>query len=272
MKRLFTILVAATVAVSANAQFTQKLKDLDIFNHLGVGVGVGTTGITVDLGTTITPWVQLRAGADIMPKFKIKTELDLEEFGVSQFNNINRPPLHSVDIQGELNNTLGHFLFDVFPVTHLSSFHITVGGYFGGKSLIRAYNTSGYEELKDVYMYNHRIGQYHEVPYEAGKIGAALGDYFIEPDANGNIEASIKVWKFRPYVGLGFGRIVPHSRVNCLFDLGVQFWGHPEVWNDTNNMRLTSEGANGSDGGVIKTISKISVYPVLSVKIVGRIL
>ena len=185
MKKFFLFLSLFLIGASANAQFTKTLKDLGIFNHLGVGVGVGTTGISVELGTTITPWVQFRAGADIMPKLKLDTSLDLEEYSVTEYNGYyDRPNLREVDIQGKLTNTLGHFLFDVFPFTHASSFHITVGGYFGGKKLISAYNTNGFEELKDVYMFNHRLGDYQNVPLSEGKIGAALGNYFIEPDKN----------------------------------------------------------------------------------------
>ena len=271
MKKFLLLVVSIMACGSINAQGLETMKKLDIFNHLGVGVGVGTTGITVDLGTTITPWVQLRAGVDIMPKFKFDTSLDLEEYGGNPSFSYDRPSLRNVDVQGKITNTTGHFLFDIFPITHLSSFHVTVGGYFGGDQIIQAYNTSGFEELKDVYNFNHRLGQYAPVPSNEGKIGAVLGDYLIEPDKDGNINASIRVQKFRPYVGLGFGRLVPNSRINCLFDLGVQFWGHPQVWNDTDHVRLVDENLNGSDGGVIKAISKISVYPVLSVKLVGKI-
>lgn len=272
MKRILSICTILFVCATAQSQFTQTLKEHNIFNHLGIGAGVGTTGISVEVGTTITSWVQFRAGADIMPKFKFNTNLDLEEYGITDYEyNYPRPTLNNVDVQGKISNTLGHFLFDVFPFTKLSSFHVTVGAYFGGKQVIKAYNTSGHNELKDVYMFNHRLGEYSGVPMSEGKIGASLGDYFIEPDANGNLAASIKVNDFRPYVGLGFGRIVPKSRINCLFDLGVQFWGKPQVWNDINNEHLTMEHANGEDGGIIKFASKVSVYPVLNIKIVGRI-
>ena len=273
MKKLYSLIFLAAVGGMANAQFTQTLNDLDIFNHLGIGVGVGTTGISVELGTTITPWVQLRAGANIMPSFKLKTNLDLEEYGATEYAyEYNIPSLRDVDVEGKLTNSLGHVVFDIFPFTNHSSFHVSVGGYFGGDKVISAYNTSGFDELKEVYEYNHRLGAFQNIPLSAGRIGAELGNYFIEPDANGHLDASIKVKKFRPYVGIGFGRIVPKSRVNCLFDLGVQFWGKPEVWNDTNHERLTSEGMDGSDGGALKYISKVSVYPVINIKIVGRIL
>lgn len=273
MKRFLSIATVLLAGLSAHSQFTQTLKDHDIFNHLGIGAGIGTTGISVELGTTITQWVQFRAGADIMPKFKFNTNLDLEQYGITGNDYYyERPTLNNVDVQGKITNTLGHFLFDIFPFTKFSSFHVTVGAYFGGKQVITAYNTSGQTELKDVYDFNNRSGKYSDVPASEGKIGVSLGDYFIEPDAQGNLAASIKVNDFRPYVGLGFGRIVPKSRINCLFDLGVQFWGKPQVWNDINHEQLTMEHANGEDGGIIKFTSKISVFPVLNIKIVGRIL
>lgn len=268
MRKIFTLVAALSIWCSgANAQFVSTMKKLDIFNHLGVAAGIGTTGVTLDLGTTVTPWVQLRAGVDIMPELKMNTTLGLKEVDGTPTINY----LEEIDVQGKLSNTTGHLLFDIYPFAKRSSFHVTVGGYFGGDKLIAAYNTSGQDELKDIYNYNHRLGQYGSVPDEGGKIGAVLGDYFIEPDENGNVGASIRVKKFRPYLGLGFGRMAPKSRVSCMFDLGVQFWGNPSVWNDTANERLVEEKLNGEDGGIIKTISKVSVYPVLSIKIVGKI-
>lgn len=275
MKKFFIIAAAVFMtAASSNAQFLEKLKEHDIFNHLGVGVGVGTTGISIEAGTTITPWVQFRAGVDIMPSFKLSTEFGLERFDVADHNvGYSLPEVpDEIDVEGKLTNTLGHILFDVFPFTNKSSFHVTVGAYFGGSKLISAYNTNSQSALKDVYMFNNRLGKYSSSYYDgAGKIGAELGDYFIEPNSRGEIEAAIKVFSFRPYFGIGFGRIVPKSRINCLFDLGVQVWGSPSVWNETNKTKLLSENTDGNDGGIIKTISKISVYPVLNIKIVGRI-
>lgn len=265
MRKLIAFIALSISCIVANAQ-------KDIFNHLGVAVGVGTTGITAELGTTITPWVQLRAGVDIMPKFKINTDLSLEEFDVADYlGNYDFPYVDEIGVEGKITNTTGHFVFDVFPFTNHSSFHISVGGYFGKGQIISANNTDQFEALKAVYQFNHRLGIYEDIPGSAGKIGAALGDYFIEPNQQGELGASIRVNSFRPYVGLGFGRIVPKSRINCLFDLGVQFWGKPQVWDDSSNMRITSEGANGDDGGAIKIISKISAFPVLSIKLVGKI-
>ena len=101
-------------------------------------------------------------------------------------------------------------------------------------------------------------------------IGLALGDYFIEPTEQGNAEATLKVNGFRPYLGIGFGHSVPKNRIGFQFDLGVQFWGSPKVY--VQDKQLTEQSTNGEDGGVIKTISKVSVYPCMSFRLTGRIL
>ena len=112
-------------------------------------------------------------------------------------------------------------------------------------------------------------------------IGGELGDYFVtpNPEEQGNVKAYAKVNGFRPYIGLGFGNAVPKGRVGCQFDLGVQFWGKPEIYVPTYNKatktyqyeKIDGDKAGDDAGKVLKTISKISVYPVLNFRIVGRI-
>ena len=113
-------------------------------------------------------------------------------------------------------------------------------------------------------------------------IGAELGDYFLTPNPadNGDVEATVKVNSFRPYLGLGFGRAVPKGRLGCQFDLGVQFWGKPEIYAPTynkttgtyQNEKLDPDNVGDDAGKVLKAISKVSVYPVLNFRLVGRIL
>jgi hypothetical protein len=106
------------------------------------------------------------------------------------------------------------------------------------------------------------------------KLGVEMGNYFLEPTPSGDLDASIQVKGFRPYLGLGFGRAVPKNRVGVQFDLGAQFWGTPNVYvNGANGEHKLSEGdTKGKDGGALKIISKIAVFPVLNLRIVGRIL
>ena len=136
-------------------------------------------------------------------------------------------------------------------------------------------------------------------PEYAGKAGidlsktgsSVMAKYTIVSDAQGNIDAKVKVNGFKPYIGIGFGRAVPRNRVGVQFDLGVQFWGKPEL--QTNVMyydgelgdfvtryekvekgRITRshEDKDYKDlRNALKTAEAITVYPVMTVRFVGRI-
>lgn len=312
MKKL--LVLASVVLLSyatASAQF--------LFHpHLGVDVGVGTTGITVDAAGTFNSYLGVRAGVDIMPKIKVGADLDLktedsnkalstmtseindlnaqlsaaglQTVDLSQFPGGNLP--NKMDVEGKLNNTTFHFLVDVYPFGPVNSFHVTAGAYFGPSDFISVYNKEdGY--LTPIVAYNNAITYAQSRPssdnvrqvvdqYGLKMIGAELGDYFITPDPadKGNVEATIEVSKFRPYLGIGFGRAVPKKRIGCQFDLGVQFWGTPKVYAPTYNKttgtyqheQLTEDKAGSDVKDVLKTISKISVYPVLNIRLTGKIL
>ena len=301
MKKQIISCMALLMTLAASAQ------NAGIADHLGVSVGVGTTGVTLDVSTMITDYVGLRAGVDIFPKIKVNTELDL---GLEDENSSFQEVKHNIDqinqaagrtvidlsyfpggnlpeemdVQGQLSNTTFHFLADVYPFRS-SSFHATVGFYIGGKEFISVYNKEdGF--LKPISDWNDVVNHPESLPASAQQfardqsmIGAELGDYFIAPDAAGNAKATIEVSSFRPYLGIGFGRAVPKKRLACQFDLGAQFWGSPKVYAPTYDkatgqymrQQLTDDHAGGDGGDIIKTISKISVYPSLTIRLVGRI-
>jgi len=282
---------------------------------LGAGVGVGTTGVAIDVSATYGNYLGARFGVDIMPKIKVNKGIDLktedankqistmtseindlnaklreyglEEVDLSRFPGGNLP--NKMDVQGKLNNTTWHFLIDVYPFGGKSSFHATVGAYFGPSDIVTVYNKEqGF--LQPIVAYNEALinaAQYPDVQtvvnrYNLKMIGAELGDYFLTPNPvdKGDVEAMAKVNSFRPYLGIGFGRAVPKGRVGCQFDLGVQFWGKPEITVPTYNKtaktyqmeKIDADRAGDDAGKVLKTISKISVYPVLNFRVIGRIL
>lgn len=305
------LLIACSFALMSTGAFAQ------LTPNIGVGVGVGTTGIAIDASATITPFLGARFGVDIMPKIKVNKGLDLktedknkqisqltkeindlnvqlekaglEKVDLNQFPDGNLP--NRMDVQGKLSNTTWHILLDVYPIA-LSSFHITAGAYFGPSDIVSVYNKdAGF--LKPINAYNDGIVYAESKPATDNvrkvvdqnnlkMIGAELGDYFLTPNPadNGDVEATVKVNSFRPYLGLGFGRAVPKGRLGCQFDLGVQFWGKPEIYAPTynkatgtyQNEKLDPDNVGDDAGKVLKAISKVSVYPVLNFRLVGRIL
>ena len=266
MRQLLFLLVTLAVASTP-----LRAQDNDVLRHLSLSAGIGTTGITADLGTMVTDRVGLRGGIDYMPQIKYTTDLHLALVNQTTEIDPSRIPDYSVEVEGTLHNTTGHDLLDVYPVKG-GGFRLTVGAYFAGKDKVVTVLSKDSEVMRQVADFNARRGDFSDVPAGYGQVAAKLGDYNIMPDDEGNASAYIQVKKVRPYVGLGFGRVVPDkSRLNFQFDLGVQLSGKPHVYNGVSGEELTSEGARGEDGGYLKTISKIHFYPVISVRIAGRL-
>jgi hypothetical protein len=160
----------------------------------------------------------------------------------------------------------GKVMINFMPFV-VNSFHVTVGAYFGGRDVIEVYNTND-GQLIAINQANQFIKD-NNIPID--EIGLKLGDYLLTPDAQGNVKATLKTKSFKPYVGIGFGRgVVKNKPIGFKFDLGVMFWGTPEVV-DHNGITLTKQDWDGKDGGVFKTISKFKVYPVLNFRLCGKI-
>lgn len=265
MKKLFLTLI---VVLTASSPVFAQIVDTRLFNHLSIGLNVGTTGIGADVAMPATRWLEVEAGINIMPKIKYNTELHLN-FPTSDINTYLPQPIdfYDVPVQGKLNMINGKVMINFFPIPLGSNFHITVGAFFGKSDVVEVYNTID-GQLAPINEANTLIRD-NNLPFD--EIGLKLGDYLLTPDANGNVKATLKTNGFKPYVGLGFGRAVPKiKRVSFKFDLGAMFWGTPEVI-DHNGVSLSKQDWDGKDGGVIRVISKIKVYPVLNFRICGRI-
>lgn len=257
----------------------------NVFNHLGVGVGIGVmNGLSVELATPATRFLALRAGYNFLPKLKMDVDFDTDFADLNstvqnspEFKDYQIP--NEITVEGKLNMGTAHVLVDVYPF-QLSSFRVTLGAYFGADKIIKVYNKNE-GELMGVTRWNNDSQDLTKLVAlramnggKLDKVGFDMGDYFLEPDANGNLEASIKVKNFRPYVGVGFGRAVPrHSRVTCNFDLGVQFWGSPEVYlhGANGDEQLQSSDLSGEGSKAVEILSKVKVCPMMSLRIVGRI-
>ena len=249
-----------------------------ILSHYSLSVGVGSTGFTADVGTMVTSHVGLRGGVDYLPKINYNDDLDLSHINANFDTESAHLPAGldltdvptKVAVKGTLDQFTGHALLDLYPLRN-AGFHITLGVYIANKERILYASNKEDGSLILVSDFNARRGVFANVPKEYGQVTARMGKYDLMPDDDGNANAYVNVKKIRPYAGIGFGRAVPRSRLNCQFDLGVQFWGTPEVYDGVSGQQLTAEGAQGKDHGVLKFISKVSVYPVLSLRLTGRL-
>ena len=211
-----------------------------------------------------------------MPKIKYNTALKIsvnttDKEKAQKYTGVTIPD--KVDVQGTNSMTTGHLLIDVFPFRS-SSFHITAGGYFGNSKIINVYNKKD-QDLKTIIDYNELAMK--NPLLELKTVCVQLGDYSLTPcktPEGGHVDSNIKVCDFRPYIGMGFGRSVPQKhRLACQCDLGIQFWKTPKVYltGTDGETQLTEESVGEKYGGIIKTLSRITVYPCLSIRLMGRI-
>lgn len=274
MKKLLLVFAMATFGLSqAFAQLDED--EFEFFNHVSAGVSLGTDGIGIEVAAPLTYNFAVRAGYSFMPKFKY-TKKDVNIGKDKDFIN-GENANQMVDIEGKLNMGDFKLLFDYYPI-RTSSFHVTAGAYIGKSKPVELRNANAF--LKESAWGSKGL-----------ELGTGTDSYTLVSESDGNVKAEVKVNSFKPYLGIGFGRAVPKGTVGVQFDLGVQFWGKPELWGNINSVnqetgmietryqkiekdRIVTEG---KDSGyedfkdAVKTIEKIGVYPVLTLRINGRI-
>ena len=250
MRKLFLLcsICLSFISVKLHAQENQ----LGYFNSLAIGANIGSTGWGVDIATPIGQHFALRAGVTIMPNISYSDEVDIS------ISDVDIPT--SMKAEGSMGRTAGEVLLNVYPFKR-SSFFITGGAVFGGNKLIKIKGHS--DELAEY------IGYLTNTTNGSALPGIEIGDYIIPIDKNGNVSGGIKVSSFRPYLGLGFGRIVPkNKRVGFLFELGVQMHGTPEVYTDYGNLDDLFDKA---DNDFSEILDKVTVYPVIRFRLCGKI-
>lgn len=245
--------------------------EMGFFNHLSVGVSAGTDGIGIQLAAPLSPKFSLRAGYSFFPTIDINEDIDLGKNPA--FIN---PTKQIIDLDLDTKMNQANILVDFYPSLR-SSFHITAGAYFGSSDILSVGNK----------------GQFIRSELH-GKAGINLAsetdpEYTIVTDANGNVKLDLSVNSVRPYIGIGFGRAVPRKRIGLQFDLGVQFWGSPKVktnlmykdysqgeyvmrYEKVNHNRITNPDKDYQDiKDNLKKLSKLGVYPMLTLRLNGRL-
>lgn len=185
-----------------------------------------------------------------MPNININTTADVSS------TLIDRPYNGQMDVKGKFSRTTFDFKIDCYPFANASSFFVTAGFSVGGDKLVKI--TGHSDELKQ---YNAQGREYN----------VEIGDYQIPVDKNGDVAGGIKVKNFRPYLGLGFGRLIPKKRFGARFEIGAQFQGKPVVYADGVG-DLTKVVDQDTDDDISKFMDWLQVYPVMKLSFRGRIL
>ena len=101
-----------------------------VFNHLGFGAGIGTSGITIEAATPITNFVNLRAGVSWMPAITFNADADFTYTVMSETQT------GTVNLKGDFGRVQGQVIFNVYPVPKVPVY-VAAGAYFGGDKLLK---------------------------------------------------------------------------------------------------------------------------------------
>lgn len=152
-----------------SAQETVKT-DRNLFNHMDIGVTIGSTGIGVDLSMPAGNMVRLRTGFTYMPHFTKNMHFGVsvgeEEDKAIQQNRFDRLSAllkeltdyeikNSICMQGHPQLNSFKLLADIYPFKTNKHWHITAGFYAGPSRIAKAYNAQkDMPSLMGVAMYN----------------------------------------------------------------------------------------------------------------------
>lgn len=216
LTRLLTAGCALLTTLSMGAQEKDPLT-FGIYTSLGI-----PEGFTVGGAMRLMPELTVRAGIGITPQLTFSSRIDVNKAAAfAPYTNKVEAPI-ALDIKMNSSWLRGHLLLDYHPFKN--PFRITTGLYVGN------FHAHGYaqiinnkteqsiaEELKNNGVTSMPIVRQEE----NGKTIIA-----VQPDETAAISASIAARsKIQPYLGIGYGFAVPHSRVSFFGDFGILYNG-----------------------------------------------
>lgn len=288
MKKVFALCAVLVLGVSSmSAQDTEKKccgkceNHIGLFNHLGWDINVGTQGIGIDLAVPITKYLELSVGVNHMPAFTYSTDAKIGHIK----GNATDPATgfvypydidgREVHITGNTERTTGEAKLSIYPFGTKNSLFVVGGISFGGNRLMKF---KGYSSAIDDYYNNPNFTDVNGnvIPASAKDvIQAEIDKYEFQFDKEGNTRVEAKARKWRPYVGLGYGRLIPKKNIGFRVEAGVQLMGKVKLYQGDREVSVKNAVPEGYDDDISKVVDEINkyrVYPVLKFAITGKFL
>lgn len=133
--------------------FLQWCREHNVANHLDAGISIGSMGVGLELKTTLTKWVDIRAGVDWLPRFKAPLSFNLNTYGVGgaatgNFQNVATLLYdltglqidETVHMTGKAQMLNFKFLVDVYPIPSNRHWRVTAGFFAGTSEIATAMN------------------------------------------------------------------------------------------------------------------------------------
>lgn len=267
MKKLMmmaVILLAGVGSVMAQSDYKRG-----IFNHVGLNVGAGTEGISVGVAAPVTNFLEVEAGVNIMPSFKLSGDLDVDVniSSLPQVPNVQYPHEATIHAEGSFDRTTFNVKANLYPFGGGTKFFIAAGLSIGGEKIAEV--SGSCDELRD---FSQSLPTQELKDQFRQAVSANLAGYNLQFDENYNVQGDIRCKKVRPYLGLGFDRLVPKTRLGMRLELGCQFMDKLKVYQNDTEIDVNKALEDAGEDDLSKFVKDLKVYPVLKFSLTGRIL
>ena len=252
-------LIISGLAMFMSLTSVMAQEETGIGNHLGWGVGFGTEGFNASIATDLTQYAELEFGVNYAPGFSRKSDggvFHSPELGQNRkyINYTDKKPV-DIGVKTSINRATLDFKGSVYPFAANDNFasdlFVALGVSFAGKEIASLEGTL--KSPKD----------------GAGDKYVRAGKYML-PLVGNNADASARVNSVRPYVGLGYGRLVPKNTLGFRVEAGCQFSGSVKVYHGDEEVKLLSDYNIEAKSTAKKFMDFFSIYPVLKVSLRGK--
>lgn len=238
-------------------------------NHVGINVGAGTEGISVGLAAPVTAFFELEAGVNVMPSFKLSGDLDVDvnTSSLPQVPNVQYPTEGTIHAEGSFDRTTFNVKANLYPFGGGTKFFIAAGLSIGGEKIAEV--SGSCDELRD---FSQKLPTQELKDQFRQAVSANLAGYNLQFDENYNVQGDIRCKKVRPYLGLGFGRLVPKNRLGMRLELGCQFMDKLKVYQNDTEIDINKALEDAGEDDLSKFVKDLKIYPVVKFSFTGRIL
>ena len=291
LQHSLALVVALFLVMTARAE----LRPARSVGSVGAEIGVGTEGFRLGLGMGLTPFIEIDVGLNYMPAITISGNMHFRNSTItippstppsSTVPDATNPDatapsatipdasasgktyhLNTVRVEGKFDRLTFDAKLYLYPFGSAASFFLVGGVSAGGGRL--AWLNGHSDEAQRIYeenreYFDQQIGRYEDM------VEAVVGKTALSLAKNGNVAGEVRVPKVRPYVGLGFGRMVTDDGVGARLEAGVEFTGKLKVYQ--GNIELDYQDyLERADNNLAKLMDRMRVYPVLKLTLTGRL-
>ena len=267
MKKL--MMVAVILLTSVGSVMAQKEYKRGFLNHVGINVGAGTEGISVGLAAPVTGFFELEAGVNVMPSFKLSGDLDVDvnTSSLPQVPNVQYPTGATIHAEGSFDRTTFNVKANLYPFGGGTKFFIAAGLSIGGEKIAEVNGS-----CDDLRKFSQSLPTQELKNQFRQAVSANLAGYNLQFDENYNVQGDIRCKKVRPYLGLGFGRLVPKNRLGMRLELGCQFMDKLKVYQNDTEIDIDKALEDAGEDDLSKFVKDLKIYPVVKFSFTGRIL